>query len=365
MRIDSNTIQVPFSAVNYIDYHSQYLTHNAPIKNGHIIKDIYSIGATDLPVGLNGISIDNIRQQVNINTSAKLLGEKYLEGINENTYNQFIDSINQIGIIELNANKVFEQGIFQKIDTTNNVDMTPIYDLDQNWSEVVAYLEIAKLNTRFEYKAYNTKHNQGITYKGDQKTEKNRLIMYRKYLDLSVSTDRKGISNKLFFQTIKNPIKFLESTKNIIRVEQNHTSYNSIRKRLNINSNLICEVLTNGKNPNPDMLEKITQPHRENQLLMLFNDYNPETHKIQDIIELEGMKNLIRNANYCENTLKTLIKRYTTKDMFRWYWYGGKKSITPFRPLIQELKIKDLNKDPQMNKVIDFIRNAIIDEKVA
>jgi hypothetical protein len=113
------------------------------------------------------------------------------------------------------------------------------------------------------------------------------------------------------------------------------------------------------------MLDKITQPHRENQLLMLFNEYNPDTHKIQDIIELEGMKNLIRKSNYCEKTLKQLIKRYTTDSMFRYYWYGGKQSITPFKPLIQELKYKDANHSPQTNKLIDYIRESMLNDKVA
>jgi hypothetical protein len=189
--------------------------------------------------------------------------------------------------------------------------------------------------------------------------------MYRKYLDLSASTDKKGISNKLFFQNVSHPIKFLESTRNILRVEQNHTSLNSIRTRLKINSTSIFDVLNNGTNPNGIMLDKITQPHRQNQLLMLFTEYDSENYKIQDIIDLEGMKNIIRMANYDEKIIKQLIKKYTSESMFRYYWYGGKASIKPFRPLIHELRLKDANKDPENNKVIDFIRMVIEQDKVA
>jgi hypothetical protein len=364
MRIDSNTIQVPFSAVNYIDYNSQYLTHNESIKNGNIIKDIHSVSSSDLPIGLGHLSIDNKRQVVNISGSAKLLSDNYLDGIHKNTFAQYIDSINQLGIIELDPYKVFEQGIYHKIDTTNNVDMGMLYDLHTQWSDILGYLTIAKMNTRFDIDEYDRKDNQGITYIGKQ-DERNRLIMYRKYLDLSRSKDKKGISNKQFFATIKNPIKFLESTKNIIRVEQNITSFKSIRERLKIESNSIQSVLENGINPNPYMLDKITQPHRENQLLMVFNDYNPEDHSIQDVIQLEGIKNIIRSANYDESTLKKFVKRYTTESMFRWWWYGGKKSIIPFRPLIDELKKKDSNKDPQVNQVIEYIRQSMLNDKVA
>jgi hypothetical protein len=56
---------------------------------------------------------------------------------------------------------------------------------------------------------------------------------------------------------------------------------------------------------------------------------------------------------------------YTTDSMFRWWWYGGKKSVTPFRPLIDELKKKDANKDPQINQVIEYIRKSMINDKVA
>lgn len=364
VRIDSNTIQVPFDAVKHIDFGNKYLTHSAPIKNGLVISNTYSAHSDDLPIGISGILIDAKREQVKFTTSAKLLGERYLEGINPNTFGQFIDLINELNIIELDAAAVYSRGIFHKLDTTNNVDMSPIYDLGKSWKEVLDYLEIAKLNNRFSVDPYDKPHNQGITYKGNQQ-EKNRLIMYRKYLDLSVSSGNKGISNRLFLQNIKDPNKFLQSTKNILRVEQNHTTFQSIRTRCKTQSNFVGDVLVNGINPNPGMLDKITQPHRQNQMLMVFQEYDALTHTIQDIIELEGMKNLIRNANYCEQTLKRLVKRYTTEYMFRYYWYGGKKSITPFRPLINELKLKDQNKDPQMNNVIEFIRTAMLMDKLA
>lgn len=362
MRIDSNSIQVPFEAINHID--TTYLTHQTQVKNNQVIKDIHSIGSYDLPVGLGGISIDNNRQVVNISGSAKLLGENYLNGINKNTFAQYIDTINQLGIVELDVYKTFELGIYHKIDTTNNIDMGLVYDLDNEWSNILGYLTIAKMNDRFDIDDYDKKHNQGITYKGNQQ-EKNRLIIYRKYLDLSKTTDKKGISNKQFFATIKNPIKFLESTKNILRVETNHTTHRSIKLRHNVGSNTIMDVLTNGVNYNPYMLDKITQPHRQNQLLMVFNEYDPNNHSIQDVIQLEGIKNIIRSANYDESTLKKFVKRYTTESMFRWWWYGGKKSVIPFRPLIDELKKKDANKDPQVNQVLEYIRMAMLNDKVA
>jgi hypothetical protein len=98
---------------------------------------------------------------------------------------------------------------------------------------------------------------------------------------------------------------------------------------------------------------------------MVFNEYSPDNYNLDEVIKLEGIKNIIRNANYCEKTLKQFVKRYTTEAMFRWWWYGGKKSITPFRPLINELRVKDANKDPQVNKVIEFIRNTMQQDKVA
>jgi len=357
MRIDSNSMQIPFEAINHID--TSHLTHKPQVKNGQTIQDLYSITSKELPVGVSGITIDNMRQCAKINTSAKILGENYLDGINKNTYNQFIDSINQLGIVELDKNKVFEQGIFHNIDTTNNVDMSSLYDLDKDWTNILGYLEVAKLNNKFDVDPYQTKYNQGIVYKGNQKTDKNRLTMYRKYLDL------KKADNKHFLKSISNPIAFLNSTKNILRVEGNHTSHRAIKTRMKIETIRVGDVLTNGTNYNPYMLDKITQPHRQNQLLMVFNDYNPNEHQIQDVIQLEGIKNIIRMANYCEHTLKQFVKMYTTDSMFRWWWYGGKKSVTPFRPLIDELKKKDANKDPQINQVIEYIRKSMINDKVA
>jgi len=357
MRVDSNTIEVPFDAIKHID--TTYLTHSQENKGGSIIKDLHRIKSNDLPFGISGIEINNIRKTARVETSAKILGADYLEGININTYSKWIDSINSLGIIELDKNSCFELGTFNKIDTTNNIDFTNLYDLDKDFNEVLGLLEVASLNDRFLVVPYNRKDNQGIEYRGNQKSEKNRLTMYRKYLDLRKS------ANKDFINSFKNPIAFLESTKNILRIEQNHTTFRSIRNRLETPSNKINEVLQNGKNPNLKMLDKITQPHRENQLLMVFNEYSPEHYDLETIVKLEGIKNLIRSANYCEKTLQNFIKRYAKDSMFRWWWYGGRESIPAFRPLIQELKIKDKNQDPQKNKVIDFIRIQLAQDKVA
>jgi len=361
MRLDSNTIQIPFDSINGIDYNNSKFVHSQPTKNGQILKDTYLVSSNDLPVGISKILVDDFRQQVSIDTSAKILCNEYLQGINLNTYSQWIDSINNLGIVSIDKNKAFEQGIFQKIDTTNNINLSSLYDLDNSWTEVLGYLEVAKLNKNFDIVSYSRKNNQGITYKGNQTTEKNRLIMYRKYLDLLKAT------NKDFLKSLNRPVEILNTTKNILRVESNHTSFRSIKERLKIDSISIKEVLTNGRNPNPLMLDKITQPHRVNQLLMIFNEYNPEDYDLNDVIKLEGIKNIIINANYCESSLKSFVKRYTTESMFRWWWYGGnsKKSIKGFKPLLDELKIKAANSNAQDNKVIELIRTTMLQDKVA
>jgi len=358
MRLDSNTIQIPYDSINGIDYNNSKFVHSQPTKNGQILKDTYSVSSSDLPVGISKIIVDDFRQQVSIDTSAKILCNEYLEGINLNTYSQWIDSINKVGIVSIDKHKAFEQGIFQLIDTTNNIDMSTLYDLDNSWNEVLSYLKVAKLNDNFDINSWSSKHNQGITYKGNQ-IEKNRLIMYRKYVELLKA------GNKDFLKSLNRPVEILNTTKNILRVEQNHTTFRSIKTRLKIDTNSIKEVLTNGQNPNILMLDKITQPHRENQLLMMFNEYNPNDYDLNELIKLEGIKNIIRNANYCEKTLKNFVRRYTSDSMFRWWWYGGKKSITAFRPLINELMIKDANRNPQVNKVIELIRTTILLDKVA
>ena len=357
MRIDSNTIELPFDAIRHID--RTYLTHDQQIKSGNIIKDVHFIQSKELPFGISDIFVNNRSESVRVGTSAKVLGNKYLEGINLNTFSEWIDNVNSLGIIDIDRSKAFDLGKFHKIDTTNNVDFTQIYDLDKSWSEVLAQLQISKLNDRFNAVSYNRKDNQGITFIGEQKVEKNRLIMYRKYLDLQKA------SNREFLNSMSKPFEFLKSTKNILRVEQNHTSARSIRTRLKIDSTNINKVLTNGINPNPEFLDKITQPHRENQLLMVFNEYSPEHYDINEIVKLEGIKNIIRSANYCEKTLYQFVKRYTSGPMLRWWWYGGKPSVPAFRPLIHELRFKDQNQNPQTSKVITFLRNQLAMDKVA
>jgi hypothetical protein len=353
--IDSATMQFPLDVCRSLNLDD--MVYMPKYIGDRQISNQYKAPSNILPVGIGGILVDLQNQTLKIDVSAKSLKDNYLEGITENTFDRVINTVNSSGIIEICENSCFEYGIFLKCDTTNNIDMFG-YDPDlvTNWKMIYPHLMNSVNNPLFKATPYNQTTNKGISFNGDQKTEKNRLIAYCKYVELQTA------KNKEFIRSLKNPIAMLNNTKNILRIEQNHTSFKSIRERMKIGSNKIETVLLEGQNPNLWMIDKITQPHKENQLVLLLDTYKPEFYSLGDIVRMEGVKNIIRKANYCPKTLKNIVKSY--KGSFDYWWYGDDRKAGGWQgisKMINIVKIEDNSKDekPLTDEIIHYIKNEM------
>lgn len=350
IRLDSCHIEVNSESLNYINKDS--FIHKPQYKNGNIISDCYEL-KTPMP-GIKSILFDNIHQSLKLQFSAKVLNDNYFEGINKNTIHNAIDNINQIGIIDIDINKLIDEGKFHNVDSTNNVDMG-IYDMQNQWRDICSSLAIAKNNSLFDIHTYNKSNNKGIVYKGNQTSQKNRLIMYGKFIELTTS------KNKEFLNSCKNPLALLNSSKNILRVESNTTSHKAIKDRFKTTTTNVNEVLNSVSMPNIYMLDKITQPHQTNQMQLIFDRYEPGKHKFDDIAYNEGVQNLIRMFNYDEIQLKQFILCFESSKNYEHIWYGRGKKIG-IKKMISQMKLSDQPNNPQNNPILDHIRQSIVND---
>ncbi len=345
-RIDSYHLEMHKSHVQFMDLDLMIETSKSNGMHSHQISN-------PIP-GIKSILVDHNNELVKIQGSAKILTDNYLQGISLNTFESWVDGINQTGIIDLNPNHVYEHGVFHSLDTTHNVPMGTQWDIQKNWEYIQNSILVSKQNPRFEPHIYNSKTNKGIEFRGGQKTSKNRLIFYGKEIELNRPKNRE------FFKACANPMNVLAQCSNLLRVESNNTSHKDIKERFGVQSLNVREILNSTQMPTLLMLDKITIPGKANQLSILFESHLGDD--IKEIAMLYGFENIIRTANYHEPTIKAFVKMYTTDAMFRWWWYGGKDSTISIRDLVYKTQQKDLGVSNQNNAVMEHIKNSILDD---
>lgn len=346
IRIDSMHIEIPLSGVQSFNRQS-FIQQKEFAEPGIGIVDRYKIRPDIKSIGFSGAVLDNINELAKLKVSAKILKDDYFEGINVNSIERVVHAINQSGIVHLCPDIFINEGRVLNVDETHNVNMG--YGLTENWHQVSSELAVAVLNPKFQPNVNNTKRNQGITFKGSQTSQKNRLIMYNKYIELMKA------GNKSFLASLKKPMLLLESSKNNLRCELNMTDFRFIRERFNTDSLLLCNLLTSSGKPIIDLLDKITKPGTLNQLeFILQSEYQG-----WDFFMMHGIENIIRLAGYNETKIKAVVKAKFSESTFRHVWYG-RADFKGVRKLIYELKHKDNNIiEP---KVVQHIRKELLND---
>lgn len=345
-RIDSYHLEMQRSNVGFIDLDAMVETSKSNGMHSHQINN-------PIP-GIKSILVDHNNELVKIQGSAKILTDSYLQGISVNTFENWIERINEMGIIDLNPSQVYENGLFHSIDTTHNVPMGGNWNIQNNWEYIQNSILVSKQNPRFEPHIYNSKTNKGIEFRGGQSTSKNRLIFYGKEIELNRPKNRE------FFKACSNPMAVLNQSINLLRVESNNTSHKDIKERFGVNTMRVRDILNSSKMPTLDMLNKITIPGKANQLSILFE--SNANADIKEIAMIYGFENIIRDANYHIPTIKAFVKMYTTNSMFKHWWYGGKQSTMSIRELIHKTQQKDFGVSNQNNVVMEHIKNSILDD---
>jgi hypothetical protein len=348
IRLDSTKIKADISCIEGINTaffnESNITDDNAVLKQCKELKQ----GSA---VGLNNVRIDNINGTVEVLLSSKILYDHYAEGININTIEQAVDNINNTGIIQLNTEQFISTGVCLNTDETHPVK---IDNLIPNWNDIATALACSIVNNKYGSTPYKRANNKGIVFSSDLASKKERLIMYCKMLDLNAS------KNKDFLKACSNPIQVLNDSKNVLRVESNNTSFNTIRQRFNLRPGapLFHEVLTATGQPCLHYLNDITNPKKNRQLeLIMQSEYTGRM-----FLEHEGINTIIRAAEYDEHAIKLVLESKFSYASFKAYWYGreGRPGI---KQQIINLRAQDNRQQPgALNPImIDIVKQLQTD----
>lgn len=244
-------------------------------------------------VGLKSVVIDRLKENVVIEMSAKVLLNDYSRGLNINTISDAISNINKGNEIRFNSNFLDSAEIL-RADITDNIKPLQYSD---NFYSSLSSIPIAK---KYHIDLYKTKNNLGIVFKGNQKTVRDRMIIYDKCTD--IANDKK-------FGKYVNTHKILNDFKGVARVESNHSQFKQLKKFYN--SRNLIDILNSDVKLNYDIFSRITA-RADSIELSLFNEF--EGKKWNDILKYIGYKGLIEMFNYDIQSIELFVAKFNPNN---------------------------------------------------
>jgi hypothetical protein len=294
--LDSIKIKCPNDSFRLLNK-SAFLTQTTTDSEGNSFGDKRILRKEFKDYGLKNIEIHNDYSTIEI--SAKILKSDYHRSICLNTLDHVLFEINKGQVVELNANSLDTADVL-RCDTTKNIKVEDI-------KESIEALQLGKSNTGFKVDEYKRANNRGITFTGRQKTYKNRQIYYDKTTELNQAKNKNFVKDSGY--------KVFNDFKNTLRVEQNLTSLDRIRKAFKT-TNKLNDVLTSKENPNYERHKVITKFANQ---VSIFNQFQGK--KIQDVVLYKGLEGIILACNnsleLAEDFLNSLEASRMTKYTYR------------------------------------------------
>lgn len=252
--------------------------------------------------GLKRIEIDQKSNQLQIELSAKILMDNYFELINKNTIEQVFDNINASGIIQIDKSRLNEFNT-HSIDFTQNL---------KGQHKPHEYMDTCRMiiNGKYiceTYKGVNDNKNKtGITFRGKQKSFRERMIVYDKFTEIT--------KDKKFVQSLNKQLPVINQFAGITRVENNVSQHRKIRELTETSNNLIS-ILNSTAKPNYKLFQKIKgKEFIQTELFGL-----PETMKLYEIEKRYGREKIITDLGSDPDLIKDFLKsRLNAKNISRY-----------------------------------------------
>lgn len=341
IRIDTIHLEVPVDAVRGVKkegFEPRLMRYDIDTGTGVLHLDAKR---ESRPVGCVSVKYKE-GEHYQVKMSAKTLGQNYLEGININTFEQALSGISSL--IDIDAQRLLDSNPkVMSFDVTDNIQMS---DIGGTKKELIHSLVTAKMNERFIPVMYESKNKLGAEFRGTQQ-ERNRLIVYCKYLDLHKR------ENKEFIKQLPNPMKLFTQAENTIRVENNIGNLESARNRLKINDNNLMSILTSDEKVNHKMMNKILKLNT-NQL-SIFSELDNSPYKGDDWVMKTGIDTIVRRCNFNMKIVRDVMKK-AYGDNFKYRYY---RASNPLSRLIQEVKVSTSSDSVKVLTITDRLLDAL------
>ena len=152
--------------------------------------------------------------------------------------------------------------------------------------------------------------------------------------------------NKPFLESCNKPMKLLEASNSIMRLEQNTTALKEMRKRFAVTDNNLMSILNSNTNTNYDLLKKITSVNNVEQL-EFFERWKDQELTPGEIFTRIGKEGVIRSCNHDSKLIIAWLK--SRSKYWESYWYDRKSTKGTVKGLQSVLREMRFAKGSQVN----------------
>ena len=195
-----------------------------------------------------------------IEFTGKILGERYTELINQTNIHQCLDNINALDLCSLNTDAILKEGEIVKADVTIDAEYPDMPSLTKEIQSCV------KNNER--YNAFNEGGNFIIEKKVRTRNRKLRLTIYDKEKEMNHADNKRWMSS--FGHAAADGM--INYFKGKVRFEMNLNSIKAIKDSLQLHDNSISSVLNSTYNPIMPFLDKVLLDNAEARIAKSLGD---------------------------------------------------------------------------------------------
>lgn len=257
------------------------------MKNGRIVGWHFK---QDCPFLLS-IEKKNLKNELIIEFTGKILEERYPELISSNTIERCLDKINELGICKLKVDSILEDACVLKCDVTCDVTYDDLRGL-------TAGIRVG-LKNYLKYTCRLADDNLIITNNVSTPNRKIRLVIYDKEKEMNMA---KNAGYRA--------MRECDNFKGKIRFELNLTSVAQIRKRLKIKDTTLVSVLNSSATPIIDFLNEVIVDRTKGVAFKKLRQYERWLLLEKCDKDLAKVEIIVRKFSASKVSVKQMMKPY-------------------------------------------------------
>ena len=295
VRLDSCKMKLTLDMVKEVDI-SKYDLESRINRQEEIKKHSFILQDEYKTIGLKYLEIKDLEGYCILEVSGKILRDKYYEGLNINTIEQVFDTINSLNFIKFDKSYLDKVEVL-RCDVADNLKVK---------NKVDEYLNILSQcqNERYIVSFYNRKAGKSVVFDRMVKSYKERMTFYDKAKEI--------LRDKQLLKVLSQ--SDIERFNNVLRCEQNITSFDRIRKSFKTSDNKLINILRSEEKVNYNTFNEIVS--RIPQILFI-----PKFKYLKDEIKYFGMLTICQKCQFDERLLYKHIRSYERKNIYYSRWH--------------------------------------------
>jgi len=246
---DSVHLRVPIEGV--LSFDTDRFGAKAELdEGGNPLTPVYTLRqGGEKPLGLGQVKVSD--KGAELSFSAKILGGRYIEGLNLESVSRVVPVLRSI--IEMEPEALLDADLFS-IDSTNNIRPKDVR------RAILAVGQVGAMNGKYRFSDYGGQGQQGFVFQARAKTKDERLIGYDKVREMAGKKTALplGIENFAGVLRIESNLRHREQMREFLGLQESYTFRDALESDRKPNALLFDKIIGGGSS----LLADLNMIHR-------------------------------------------------------------------------------------------------------